>query len=547
LKPEQRSLLAIVLSVLVLIGWFFFFAPKQASQERPAPQEKNLEDKKAQPSVEEFSRENEPREDSLSQENESRRRDPEKLYTLSTPLFEVRVSNQGGQIRSLELNGFYEGVDEKAPRINLLGQNDQALNLVCRRCTFQYPHDAPYQLVSESEQSLTLRWMSPETIITRRYQVDDTRYLIDQEVTIENRTGEGQEIQVGMAWSVMNTQQEGSFLSNLSGPADVSSLVYQMSGRVERIAQEKDDQEGLEKGALSWTGIESRYFLKAFISRQLSGQELMRYQFKGDRVSHAFYYPPMRLGAKEKKSLSFSVFTGPKEINMLKKIGVGLDEAIDYGWFGILAVPILYCLKIFESFFHSWGLAIILLTFLVKILLNPLSIKGMKSMKAMQKLQPKLKEMREKFGDDKQRLNQETMALFRTHKVNPMGGCLPMLIQMPLYLALYKVLYNSIELFHAPFLFYSDLAAPDPYYVSPILLGIFMVLQQKLTPSASADPTQQKMMMLMPIMFTGFMIFLPMGLVLYILVNTVMTVVQNFMFQKDIRWRDVMRGRIRLS
>ncbi len=164
-------------------------------------------------------------------------------------------------------------------------------------------------------------------------------------------------------------------------------------------------------------------------------------------------------------------------------------------------------------------------------------------MKAMQKLQPKLKELREKFKDNRERLNMETMNLFKTHKVNPMGGCLPMLLQMPIYFALYKVLFTATELYHAPFFGpYQDLSAPDPYFVLPILLGIMMVLQQKLTPTAG-DPSQAKMMMIMPIMFSGFMLFLPVGLVVYIFVNTVMTVVQQYFHHRDINLFDLIKAK----
>ena len=199
-------------------------------------------------------------------------------------------------------------------------------------------------------------------------------------------------------------------------------------------------------------------------------------------------------------------------------------------------------MQLFYSVIRNWGIAIILLTVFVKLLMNPLTVKSMKQMKEMQKLQPQLAALKGKHQNDKQRLNMETMQLFKTHKVNPMGGCLPILLQMPIYIALYKVLYNSIELYHAPFFwFYKDLSAPDPYFILPVLLGISMVAQQKLTPSASVDPAQRQMMMIMPVMFTAFMLFLPLGLVVYIFVNTVMSVAQQWMYQKGIRWRDVFR------
>jgi YidC/Oxa1 family membrane protein insertase len=160
----------------------------------------------------------------------------------------------------------------------------------------------------------------------------------------------------------------------------------------------------------------------------------------------------------------------------------------------------------------------------------------------MQKLQPKLTEIREKYQNDRERMNLEMMNLFKSHKVNPMGGCLPMVLQMPVYIALYKVLYNAIELYHAPFFgFYRDLSAPDPYFISPVLLGIFMVVQQKMTPSATQDKAQANMMLMMPVMFSAFMLFLPSGLVIYIFVNTLMTVVQQYLHQHEMSFADLLR------
>ena len=165
-------------------------------------------------------------------------------------------------------------------------------------------------------------------------------------------------------------------------------------------------------------------------------------------------------------------------------------------------------------------------------------------MKAMQKLQPQLKELQKKYKGDKKKIQEETMRLFQTHKANPMGGCLPMLLQFPIYIALYKVLWNSTELYHVPFLYYPDLSASDPYFITPVLMGVFMFLQQRMMPSTSADPTQQKMMMIMPVMFTVFMLFLPVGLVLYILISTAAGVIQQVMYNNNIRVRDLVRGKV---
>lgn len=265
---------------------------------------------------------------------------------------------------------------------------------------------------------------------------------------------------------------------------------------------------------------------------------------KDGKVFSEFRYATTSLAPGQEKEFHWTLYLGPKDPALLKSYGgAHLEKSIDYGFFGLVAIPILLVMKFFNSILGNWGLAIIALTVCIKLLLHPLTSKSMKSMKSMQELQPQLKKIREKYKNDRERLNAETMGLFRTHKVNPMGGCLPMLLQMPIYIALYKVLYNATELYHAPFFgFYQDLSASDPYFILPILLGVFMLLQQKMTPSMG-DATQAKLMYLMPIMFTGFMLFLPVGLVLYIFVNTVMTVVQQWMHRKDISLLDFVRSK----
>ncbi len=240
---------------------------------------------------------------------------------------------------------------------------------------------------------------------------------------------------------------------------------------------------------------------------------------------------------------SFKIYGGPKEIGALKKVGLG--RAINYGFFSVVAVPILYMLKFFYMIVRNYGVAIILLTIFIKMLLHPITKSSMQSMRKMQLLQPQIKALREKYKGDSQRINVEMMQLFKTNKVNPMGGCLPMVLQIPIYFALYKVLWNSIELYQAPFIwFYHDLSAPDPYFVTPILLGVSFFLQQKLTPNPAADPAQRKLMMFMPVMFSAFLFFLPSGLVIYILINTLFTVLQQWLMNRGLGFRDLLRGQI---
>lgn len=233
------------------------------------------------------------------------------------------------------------------------------------------------------------------------------------------------------------------------------------------------------------------------------------------------------------ETYAFDLYVGPKDINLLKKAEVGLEDSIDFWIVGILSKPMLQVLKWCYSLFPSWTLAIILLTILVKVLLLPLTQKSFGQMQRMSALKPQMDEVREKYGKDKARLNQEMMNLYKREKVNPLGGCLPMLLQMPIWIALYRTIYSSAELYQAPMgLWIQDLSAPDPFFVMPLLLGGLMFLQQKMTPTAT-DSQQAKMMLyIMPVMFTVFMLFLPAGLNLYILVNTLLSLVQQYYLKR---------------
>jgi len=229
----------------------------------------------------------------------------------------------------------------------------------------------------------------------------------------------------------------------------------------------------------------------------------------------------------------YELYVGPKDINLLKKAEVGLEDSIDFWIVGFLAKPMLQVLKWCHSLMPSWTLAIILLTVLVKLLLLPLTQKSFGQMQRMSALKPQMDLLRERYGKDKNRLNQEMMNLYKREKVNPLGGCFPMLLQMPIWIALYRTIYSSAELYQAPMgLWIHDLSAPDPFFVMPLLLGVLMFAQQKMTPTAT-DSQQAKMMLyIMPVMFTVFMLFLPAGLNLYILVNTLLSLVQQYYLKR---------------
>ncbi len=238
--------------------------------------------------------------------------------------------------------------------------------------------------------------------------------------------------------------------------------------------------------------------------------------------------------AKEVVTYQYLLYVGPKDITRLTAIGHNLVGALDFWVVGFLAKPMLYVLRTFHSWIPHWGVAIVLLTILVKILTWYWSHKSFTQMKEMQRLKPELDKLKEKYKADKTRLNQETMALYKRYKINPLGGCLPMLLQMPIWIALYRTIYTSVELYQAPlFLWVNDLSSPDKYFILPAIMGVSMFAQQWMTPQAGMDEAQAKIMRwMMPIMFTAFMLFLPSGLVLYIFVNTVLSLVQQLMINR---------------
>lgn len=282
---------------------------------------------------------------------------------------------------------------------------------------------------------------------------------------------------------------------------------------------------------VSYIGVQNRYFLFAVLNDSpLEAKGLVQPLPTGaGRVNMVFPISGNTL------SLPLKVYFGPKALSTLRSVSPLLDHTVDFGWFTPIAYPLLSILRWLYQFVKNYGVAIILLTVLLKVLAYPLTYKSMKSMKEMAKIQPKLQALRDKYKDDKEALNRETLAIMKTNGYNPMAGCLPMLIQMPIFFALYRVLYSSIELYHAPFAFWiRDLSAHDPFYVTPVLMSILMFAQQKLSPNTATDPAQQKMLLMMPLIFGAFMLSLPSGLTIYMLVNAAVSIIQQLIMNKKL-------------
>ena len=276
-----------------------------------------------------------------------------------------------------------------------------------------------------------------------------------------------------------------------------------------------------------WVAMLEHYFVSAWVPQVSDNNQLYtNYTSKGDAVI-GFKAPAVTIDANQSATTSATLYAGPKLQDDLAAIADGLDLTVDFGFLFMISSPLHWLLLAIQSVVVNWGVAIIIITLIVKGIMYPLTKAQYTSMAKMRDLQPKMQALKERFGDDRQKLGQATMELYRKEKVNPAGGCLPMLIQMPIFLALYWVFLESVELRHATFgLWLQDLSAEDPYYILPILMGISMFVMQKMQPMTTQDPMQQKIMQYMPVAFTVFFFWFPSGLVLYWLVSNIISIVQ---------------------
>ena len=292
----------------------------------------------------------------------------------------------------------------------------------------------------------------------------------------------------------------------------------------------------IEQGVFNWAGVMSNYFMNVTAPADPNNLTL-KGRVQGDVWRLALERPDLLTPSNGGEvPVAVNWWFGPKDRTMLATAPDHLSQAVNFGMFSIIARPLLTILAFFHSFVGNWGIAILMLTFCIRVVFWPLSQKSFKSMEQMKKLQPMMKKLREKHKDDKEALNKEMMQLYKTYKVNPAGGCLPIVVQIPVFIGLYQALLNSIELRHASFIEYlpfthitwlADLSAADPFYITPLLMGASMFLQQRLTPAAG-DPTQQKVMMFMPVIFTVMFINFPAGLVIYWLCNNILSIGQQW-------------------
>ncbi|GMQ91281.1 MAG: membrane protein insertase YidC [Gammaproteobacteria bacterium] len=477
---------------------------------------------------------------------------------VRTDLIQAFIAVNGGDICRLELIKNYPvSVDKpKEPfrlldiheehtfiaRSGLIGLNDRYPNHNAVYKTAKYKYELKD---GEKSKQVKLSWRSPKGVrYNKIYTFFRSSYVIDVSYNIENKSAR---IWKGFFYGLLlrnEPKEEGGFfmaMPSYTGAAIFTPTEGYDKIKFEKLADEKDlnktlkDDKALDVTG-GWVAMMQHYFVAAWIPMQdqrhqfLGGQrkdELYKIGFKG--------ILPTQIAPGKTGSIGGRLYVGPKEHKHLQGTGVrGLPLTVDFGWLTVISEPLFRALLFINKGIGNWGWSIILLTFLIKLLFYPLSAASYKSMAKMKKLSPKMKAIKERYSGDKERERQAIMELYKTEKINPLGGCLPILIQIPVFIALYWVLLESVELRHADFMFWiNDLSSKDPYFVLPVLMGASMFAQQKMSPTPM-DPMQQKVFMMLPIVFTGFFLFFPAGLVLYWLVNNLLTIAQQWYINRNI-------------
>ena len=453
----------------------------------------------------------------------------EQTVTVETDLVRVELSNLGGVIRSWELKRYntappevkpvqlvYQGGKFKGPLSLTVANAD--VDKMFREGLYNIEKDFTKLDAAHPIGHVTMRFhnAAAQIGVEKRLTFHHDSYLVDMSFAIEGMT-ESYDIGLGTNFGIV---EWGDGFIGLIGSAS------QVDNKVEKETPEKELE---RKGTVQWVALQDKYFLSVLIPKEgaaaLAKTEDPKVVSAGVRMAAS--------GAAS--SVALQLYAGPKEYDILRSLDAGLEDMIDFGWFiygswtivKSVAKPIFYVLRFIHDYVGNYGVTIILLTCMIKLLFVPLQYKSYKSMKMMRAIQPKIKEVQEKYKGDRDRLNKELMKLYRDQKVNPLGGFLPMFLQMPVFISLFNVLYMTIDLRQAPFMLWvHDLSVQDPFYVLPVLMGVTMFIQQKITPN-TMDPTQAKIMLVLPIGMTFLFINFPAGLVLYWLTNNTLTITQQ--------------------
>lgn len=460
---------------------------------------------------------------------------------IATDLFKAEIDTLGGDLRQLELlkhkaseNGdedFTLMSDSGKPMIYVAQSGLIGDNLPNHKKLFTSPA-TNYQL-SEGQDWLEVRlnWTGDNGIqVDKIYTFHRGSYVVD--VAHEIRNNSNQALNPSVYYQIIhdNESNQGSVMM----PTFTGGAFYTAENKYTKLPFDDMAEEDLLINAKDgWIGLVQHYFVSAWIPKEGLSRVFYTRQLSDNLFSIGSKSPLGSIAPGSSFTVDAKLYAGPQTQESLEATAPGLEYTVDYGWLTIIAAPLFWVLAAIEKLVGNWGVAIIIVTILIKLAFYPLSAASYRSMAHMRELAPRLQRMKEQYGDDRQKFQQAMIELYKKEKINPMGGCLPILVQIPVFIALYWVLLGSVELRQAPFMLWiQDLSAPDPYYVLPILMGLTMIIQTKLNPTPP-DPLQARIMMIMPIVFSVFFFFFPAGLVLYWLVNNVLSIAQQWQINRS--------------
>ncbi|MEG9480842.1 membrane protein insertase YidC [Mannheimia bovis] len=466
-----------------------------------------------------------------------------KTITVESDVLRLTIDTLGGDVvgsdllkHNAELNSNtpfkllqQDGTKTYVAQSGLVGKNGIDTN--AGRPQYAVTADSFKLTDDQNELSVPLTFEKDGVVYTKTFTLKRGSYDVGVNFNIKNNTAEAIEVQPygQLKHSVIESSGSLTMPTYTGGAYSSSETNYK-----------KYSFQDMEKANLSidtkagWIAVLQHYFVSAWVPNQDADNNL--YSRTNNGVATIGYRGPLTtIAPNSEANLSSKLWTGSKDQKEMEEAANHLDLTVDYGWAWFIAKPLFWLLTAIQKIVSNWGLAIIGVTIVVKTILYPLTKAQYTSMAKMRMLQPRITEMRERFGDDRQRMSQEMMKLYKEEKVNPMGGCLPILIQMPIFIALYWTFMEAVELRHAPFFgWIKDLSAQDPYYILPLLMGASMFLLQKMSPTPVADPMQQKVMNFMPVIFTVFFLWFPSGLVLYWLTSNLITIAQQWLIYRNL-------------
>ena len=471
----------------------------------------------------------------------------ERIVTVSTDVLTVHIDTHGGDIVRVELLKHLADIDDKDTPFILLNRTATTTYIAQSgligtngtdtekgRPVFRVGANR-YQL-KENEDSLQVQLILEENDvkIIKQYTFNRSDYLVGLEYKITNQSNTTWK--AGLYGQIKRDSHNPTVVNAMGMKPFLGAALTSNEKNYQKLDFEDITNKPFKDSLLGgWVAMAQHYFVSAWVPDQGTKNNFNVRRLGGQDVYIlGFTSPEITVNPGESGNIGAAFYSGPKDQYRLEEIVQYLDLTIDYGWLWMIAKPLFWVLYHLHQFLGNWGWSIIMLTILIKAAFFQLSAKSYTSMANMRRLQPEMVRLKELYGDDRQKMSQETMSLYKREKVNPMGGCLPILVQMPVFIALYWVLLESVELRHAPWLLWiNDLSVKDPFFVLPLIMGASMFIQQKLNPTPP-DPMQAKVMQIMPIAFTFFFLFFPAGLVLYWTVNNCLSILQQWVITRRV-------------